>query len=188
MTDLDGSVQRADTWLQRLWRKRWARWLTVLLVLPAFVLIAIAIYGAIRLADDTPVVYADIEEHFKYGSTGGERESGFPVLDLPGDAARLRQAPAAGEGYDSLGLIFEEGKELPVGMSKRRYQGVDRTFLNCAVCHTSTVRDTPQVEAARRARACRRTPSTSWPSRNSSSTAPPIRGSRPNTSCRRSAG
>jgi mono/diheme cytochrome c family protein len=41
-------------------------------------------------------------------------------------------------------MIFEEGKDLPVGMSKRRYQGIDRTFLNCAVCHTSTVRDTPQ--------------------------------------------
>jgi mono/diheme cytochrome c family protein len=28
-------------------------------------------------------------------------------------------------------------------MSRRNYQGVDRTFLNCAVCHTSTVRETP---------------------------------------------
>src|SRR3546814_13233166 len=28
-------------------------------------------------------------------------------------------------------------------MSKRNYQGVERTFLNCAVCHTSTVRDAP---------------------------------------------
>ena len=123
MTDLDGSVQRADTWLQRLWRKRWARWLTVLLVLPAFVLIAIAIYGAIRLADDTPVVYADIEEHFKYGSTGGERESGFPYWIFQAMPQRLRQAPAAGQGYASLGLIFEEGKDLPVGMSKRALSG-----------------------------------------------------------------
>ena len=37
-------------------------------------------------------------------------------------------------------MIFEPGKELPVGTSQRRYQGVDRVFLNCAVCHTSTVR------------------------------------------------
>src|SRR3546814_9332072 len=28
-------------------------------------------------------------------------------------------------------------------MSKRNYQGVERTFLNCAVCHTSTVREAP---------------------------------------------
>jgi mono/diheme cytochrome c family protein len=144
MTDLDGSVQRADTWLQRLWRKRWARWLTVLLVLPAFVLIAIAIYGAIRLADDTPVVYADIEEHFKYGSTGGERESGFPYWIFQAMPRVCAKHLPPGEGWASLGLIFEEGKELPVGMSKRSVQGVDRTFLNCAVCHVSTVRDTPQ--------------------------------------------
>ena len=31
-----------------------------------------------RFLEDTPVDYADIEDHFKYGSTGGERESGFP--------------------------------------------------------------------------------------------------------------
>jgi mono/diheme cytochrome c family protein len=28
-------------------------------------------------------------------------------------------------------------------MSKRRHQGIDKTFLNCAVCHASTVRDAP---------------------------------------------
>ncbi len=47
---------------------------------------------------------------------------GFPLLDISGDAAGVRAAPA-GRGYASLGLIFEEGKDLPVGMSKRRYQG-----------------------------------------------------------------
>src|SRR3546814_13046346 len=31
-------------------------------------------------------------------------------------------------------------------MSKRNYQGVERTFLNCAVCHTSTVRDAPDAK------------------------------------------
>src|SRR3546814_8727302 len=31
-------------------------------------------------------------------------------------------------------------------MSKRNYQGVERTFLNCAVCHTSTVRDAPDAQ------------------------------------------
>jgi len=45
-----------------------------------------------------------------------------------------------GPGYESVGMIFEPGKDVPVGTSKRRYQGVDRVFLNCAVCHTSTVR------------------------------------------------
>ena len=35
-------------------------------------------------------------------------------------------------------------KDLPVGVSKRNVQGIDRVFLNCAVCHVGTVRDTPE--------------------------------------------
>src|SRR5262249_31530913 len=46
-------------------------------------------------------------------------------------------------GYASLGLIFESGHDLPVGVARRRRLGIDQVGLNCAVCHTSTVRDTP---------------------------------------------
>ena len=41
-----------------------------------------------------------------------------------------------------LGFLYEEGRELPIGVSKRNYQGLDRVFLNCAVCHVGTVRET----------------------------------------------
>lgn len=96
-----------------------------------------------RFATDQAVTYADPAMHFKYGSTGGERNMGFPywifrvlpeVCDglLPG-------------GYASLGFIMEPGRDLPVGMSKRRHMGLDRVFLNCAVCHTATVRTAPDA-------------------------------------------
>jgi len=143
MTDAVLAEPAKPSWLARLWQKRWARWLLVALILPTFALIAIGVYVALVLMEDEPVSYADIEQHFKYGSTGGERESGFPYWIfqvLP----RVCSHHLPGPGYASLGLVFEEGKDLPVGMSKRRYQGLDRTFLNCAVCHTSTVRDSPQ--------------------------------------------
>jgi mono/diheme cytochrome c family protein len=133
------------SWLARLAQKRWARWLLVLLVLPTLGLIALGLYIGFVLMEDKPVVYANIEEHFKYGSTGGERASGFPYWifqALPGVCTHHLPGP----GYASLGMIFEEGKDLPVGMSKRRYQGVDRTFLNCAVCHSATVRDSPEAK------------------------------------------
>jgi RoxA-like, cytochrome c-like len=148
MTELDGlkreSMQRTDSWLLRLWRKRWARWMTVLLVLPTLLLLVLGLYLAVRLADDTPVVYDDIREHFKYGSTGGERESGFPYWIFKAMPQVCGQhLPVPEEGFASLGLVFEEGKDLPIGMSRRSVQGVDRTFLNCAVCHVSTVRDAP---------------------------------------------
>ena len=58
--------------------------------------------------------------------------------------ARVFARHLPGPGYASLGFLFEDGKDLPVGMSKRHCQGIDRTFLNCAVCHTGTIRDTPR--------------------------------------------
>jgi mono/diheme cytochrome c family protein len=65
-------------------------------------------------------------------------------LDGGPDATRLALSR---EGYEAFGLIFDDsdgidGKpvDIPVGVSKRRHLGFDRVFVNCAVCHTSTVR------------------------------------------------
>jgi mono/diheme cytochrome c family protein len=113
------------------------RWLTA-------AALVFAVYLGFRFTRDVPVDYASPEEHFKYGSTGGERASGIPYAvwkvmpeicadDLPGP------------GYESLGFIFEPGRDLPVGVSKRNVQGIDRVFVNCAVCHAGTVRDTPDA-------------------------------------------
>jgi mono/diheme cytochrome c family protein len=109
-------------------------------------LLALAALGAaIRFLPDRAVSYADPVEHFKYGSTGGERNMGFPYWlwqVLPEVCPDL----LPGKGYASLGFIFEQGRDLPVGMSKRRHLGIDRVFLNCAVCHTATVRTSPNAQ------------------------------------------
>jgi len=108
-------------------------------------LLLISIAAAIRFLPDRPVTYDDPVEHFKYGSTGGERNMGFPFWlfqVLPEVCPDL----LPGKGYQSLGFIFEPGRDLPVGMSKRRHLGIDRVFLNCAVCHASTVRTTANAE------------------------------------------
>lgn len=110
-------------------------WLWSGIILTALLLL----FAALRFCRDTPVVYADPVEHFKYGSTGGDRVMGFPkrvFLALPEICGQY----LPGKGYASLGMIFEPGHDLPVGMTQRRHLGIDRTFLNCAVCHTSTVR------------------------------------------------
>jgi mono/diheme cytochrome c family protein len=131
------------SWLSRLFGKRWIRILLLLLALPTVLGIAAGIYLWNRFSGDLPVEYADIEQHFKYGSTGGERESGFPYWIFQA-LPQVCAEHLPGKGYASLGLIYEEGKDLPVGMSKRKFTGIDRTFLNCAVCHASTVRDAAQ--------------------------------------------
>jgi hypothetical protein len=131
---------------------RWRRWRRA----ACFVVLALALgsglYLAARLTRDHPVDYADDVDHFKHGSTGGERVSGFPYwiwVALPELFPEYLPDKTPGRGYASFGLIYEPGTDprydLPVGMSRRNVQGIERVFLNCAVCHTGTVRDAPSA-------------------------------------------
>ena len=122
-------------------------WISCRLVLAVvLVLLAgVALYLAQRFLADEAVAYDDPVEHFKYGSTGGERNLGFPYWIwriLP----ELCAEHLPGDGFESVGMIYEPGRDLPVGMSKRRHLGIDRVFLNCAVCHSSTVRSSVDAE------------------------------------------
>ncbi len=47
-------------------------------------------------------------------------------------------------GYKELGLIFEQGKELPVGLSSRQRLGFEQVGINCALCHTGSYQDSPE--------------------------------------------
>jgi hypothetical protein len=98
-----------------------------------------------------PTYFASAEEHFLYGSIGTEGTSGVPYwiwLVLP--RVFPDKLPAGG-GYESLGIVSQEGRELPVGFSKQRI-GIERVGINCAFCHTATYRksagDVPMVVAA----------------------------------------
>ena len=86
-------------------------WLVLLLV--------VAIYAWFRFTRDEPVTYASIEDHFKYGSTGGERASGIPLSIwkvLPKIFQQYLPGPYdAQKPYAVFGFIYEDGKELPVG-------------------------------------------------------------------------
>jgi mono/diheme cytochrome c family protein len=122
----------------------WRRWFVALLVITVVVpgLAVLALF--LRFSGDLPVDYADAEEHFKYGSTGGEHVSGFPYW-IWRAMPQVCAEHLPGKGYASLGLIYETDaagqlRDLPVGTSKRHFQGIDRVFLNCAACHASTVR------------------------------------------------
>jgi len=128
-------------------RKRSCRCCRLVLALIFVPSIIVAIYLWSRFGGDVPVDYAKIEDQFKYGSTGGEHETGFPYWIWQA-MPQVCAEHLPGKGYASLGLLYEkdsEGKQkdLPIGVSKRNYQGVDRVFLNCAACHTSTLRDKP---------------------------------------------
>ncbi len=112
----------------------------------------VALWVLLTLRADRPRVYDDITEHFKYGSIGSE--PGVSLLRPVGGAlppyAVFTALPSicrekAPNGYQTFGFIFEEGRDLPVGVSRRRREGIDHVGLNCAGCHTGTVRETPSA-------------------------------------------
>ena len=112
--------------------------LAVALLVVAFA----AVVGYEQFFHQTPPPYfASAEEHFLYGSIGTEGTAGVPYwiwLVLP--RVFPDKLPAAG-GYESLGIVSQQGHELPVGFSKQRV-GVDRVAINCAFCHTTVYRKT----------------------------------------------
>lgn len=116
----------------------------VAVIIVAILLLIIAAYAANRFLTDEAVEYDDIESHFKYGSIGGERNLGIPywLWQVAPEVCPefLPDKLPTDRGLESIGMIYEGDNTLPVGVSSRRHLGLDRVFLNCAVCHTSTVR------------------------------------------------
>jgi mono/diheme cytochrome c family protein len=104
----------------------------------------------LALRVDRPVEYEDVTEHFKYGSIGSE--PGVSLLRPVGGAlppyAVFAALPSicrekAPDGYRTFGFIYEDGRDRPIGVARRRRQGIDHVGLNCATCHTGTVRESP---------------------------------------------
>ena len=120
------------TWIKRL-----------LIGVVAIAVAAIAYWAWPLLANSGPVEYTNIEDHYKYGSIGSEAAIGAPywiwkVLPV------MFPENLPGQGYESLGLVYEPDRDLPVGFSKSKLNGIDLVGMNCAVCHTGTVRETAQ--------------------------------------------
>ncbi len=118
------------------------------------ILILLAVGGAFtwyKFFREVPVHYASDTEYFLYGSIGTESRQGVPYwvwLVLPRLFPEYLPGPG---GYASLGVAWEEGREMPAGFSKMTI-GIPRVGINCALCHTATYRlrhgDKPTVVAA----------------------------------------
>lgn len=123
-------------------RRRFGTWALILL----FALAMIVTYLFWKFTPDAAVDYADINEHFKYGSIGSEPANGIPywIWKVMPDMFP-EKLPVAGKGYAGFGLLEEPGRDTPIGFSVRRVM-IDRVGMNCALCHTGTVRDTPQSQ------------------------------------------
>jgi hypothetical protein len=88
--------------------------------------------------------YADIVEHFKYGSIGAEPNSGIPYRIWQALPKLFPDEFKGRNDYAAFGFLYENDangrqRELPIGISQRTYRGVDVVWFNCATCHTGTV-------------------------------------------------
>ena len=119
--------------------------------------IALAVGGVVALAvlgvglptlawaqRNSPEVHPTASAHFKYGSVGAESRSGIPYwiwVVLP-EVFSDHLPDGPGEGYSRFGFIFEAGapKGRPIGTSYREAP-LPLVGLNCAVCHTGTIRE-----------------------------------------------
>jgi hypothetical protein len=89
--------------------------------------------------DEPAPYFATDEEHFLYGSIGTESQQGIPYwiwLVLPRVFPEYLPSPG---GYASLGMLATNDHEMPIGFSKVTV-GFPRVGINCAMCHTASVR------------------------------------------------
>src|SRR4051794_2945202 len=112
------------------WRRRCA--IAGILVLA--VLAAAALLYLDYRRDVPEAFFDDPVKQFEYGSTGGDRLAGVPV-GIWDALPRLCRRYFPGEGWQSLGFIYQAGMSRPIGTSLRHSLGFDRVFLNCAACH-----------------------------------------------------
>ena len=120
------------------------------LIIAGVVVILLGVFGAswarsFLHRNRAAVHYDDIVEHFKYGSIGTEARLGVPapLFDLfPVMFADLLPQDRPGVGYEKLGFLYEAGHPRPIGTTLREMP-VPLVGLNCAACHTGTMRDTP---------------------------------------------
>ena len=124
----------------------WKRTLLRCVALILLIAVPAGVFGWYQFFRELPQpswVTDDPEMNFLYGSIGGEAVSGFPywlIVVLPRIFGEYVPGPG---GYAAFGLPWEEGRELPVGFSKKTV-GFERVGFNCAVCHATQYRITEE--------------------------------------------
>ncbi|HET6674311.1 MAG TPA: hypothetical protein VFG71_03180 [Nitrospiraceae bacterium] len=114
----------------------------LILVLLAGVGAYVGWYKFFREEPQPEWVTATPEMRFKYGSIGAEHDAGVPYwiwYVLPRMFPEKLPGPG---GYASLGILWEEGQELPIGFTKKVI-GFPRVANTCASCHTASYRSKP---------------------------------------------
>src|SRR6266516_5925894 len=134
----EAPVTYVETQLRR--RRRLLLPILILLALAVVIgLIAVgfALAAAERLTRNRTEAFADITRHFEHGSIGADQSSGIPFWVWQ---ALPRLFPAEFDGrldYRAFGFLYNTDahgrqEDLPIGISKRDFRGVDPLSFNWA--------------------------------------------------------
>jgi mono/diheme cytochrome c family protein len=110
----------------------------------AAILVVLAVPVVSMATRNDPERHDDIIEHYKYGSIGSETlRAGIPywmwrvLPEIFSDLLPNRP----GTGYERFGFVYESpSHDRPIGISLRQL-AIPTVGLNCAACHTGTIRD-----------------------------------------------
>ena len=144
------------TYVEAQLRRRRRLLLPILILLALAVVIGLiavgfALAAAERLTRNRTEAFADIKRHFEHGSIGADQSSGIPFWVWK---ALPRLFPAEFDGrldFRAFGFLYRidsQGRQedLPIGISKRDFHGIDLVWFNCAICHTGTYRTSEGAE------------------------------------------
>ena len=132
------------------------KWLVAVVLLVGLAVVAgITIWWKLyRVVPQPAWITADARDNYFYGSVGAGQTAGIPYwvwLEMPRMFPEYMPGPG---GYASLGLSWEEGREMPVGFAKQRV-GYIRVTGNCALCHAVSNRTRDGRGAHYHSRRCR---------------------------------
>jgi hypothetical protein len=124
----------------KLFRQKKLRYLTLALLL-FFGVVFYQLYDNL-FRPRADIFYEKDEDHFKYGAIGLGMNARIPyyIFKVLPDIFKDKLPNNGEKGYRSLGLIYEEGHELPVGLALRHI-GYKSVEPNCSFCHTGTYRN-----------------------------------------------
>jgi mono/diheme cytochrome c family protein len=116
------------------------RWIRLWIILA---LIAAALYYLV-FVNTYVVAYEDPRQHFLHGSIGSETANGLPYWVFKALPKLYEDKLGKDAGYRKFGFLYASADaDLPIGVSRRVVSGVERVWLNCAVCHVGTWRGSP---------------------------------------------
>lgn len=108
------------------------------IVLFFVIVVGLAVRSQFRQAAPQPAwISANLQTTYFYASVQPDKTQGIPYwvwLAMPRMFPEHMPGPG---GYASLGMAWEEGREMPIGFAKMRV-GYIRVTGNCALCHVMT--------------------------------------------------